>query len=64
MKNLATQRSSPGRRPPMVPAAQALLDDARARVIAAGGPSLDALRQKLAGWDCPEVSGNLQKARK
>jgi len=42
------------------PGVQAL-DNARARVIAAGGPSLAELEAKFAGKDCPEVSGRVPK---
>ena len=36
------------------------LDLARARVIAAGGPSLRELSEKLGGWGVAEVSGRVK----
>lgn len=57
MKTNLLNKLDTTRRPKMAVSAHVALDDARARVIAAGVPSLKALRAKFGNWDAPEVSG-------
>jgi hypothetical protein len=60
--NTATLRNTvPARRPKLEPAKTVLLDQARARLMKAQGPSLKDLLSKLGGFDTPEVSGSSAK---
>lgn len=57
MKTNLLNKLDTTRRPKMASAAHVALDEARARVIAAGVPSLKDLRAKFGNWEVPEVSG-------
>lgn len=46
-----------------LPTSQTLLANARARVQAAGGPGLEELTCRFAGWVGPEVSGRIGNER-
>ena len=57
----APQRKSAPCRPPMQDPKVLRLDRARARVIAAKGPSLGELAEKFKDWPGAEVSGKVNK---
>jgi len=63
MTQAAQQRAAADRRPKMESTASVKLDEARSRVIAAGGPSLGSLMKRFAGWTASEVSGRVEKKR-
>ncbi len=52
-------KNAPARKK-LEPAALTKLDQARARVLASGAPSLKSLMLRLGGWGTPEVSGKLK----
>jgi hypothetical protein len=63
MTHAPQRRTAVERRPKMESAATAKLDQARARVIAAGGPSLGDLLARFSTWSASEVSGRVVKKK-
>lgn len=63
MKTATLRNPVPARRPKLEPAKTVLLDQARVRVMKAGGPSLKDLLSKFGEFAAPEVSGSSAKDR-
>ena len=63
MTHAPQRRTAVARRPKMEGAATAKLDEARARVIAAGGPTLGDLFLRFSDWTAPDVSGRVMKKK-